>query len=100
MAIGLQGIIIVEWTKSDVLMQHSLEISQEILDSARLTLDDIKIELALALYSQGRLSIGKAREIVGLSLWEFRQLSGLRNISPHLDEDGLVDDAMKHHSKF
>ena len=40
----------------------TIEIPQEILDSARLTTDEIKTELAFALYAQGRLSIGKARE--------------------------------------
>jgi predicted HTH domain antitoxin len=56
-----------------------------ILDSARLTPDELKLELAVALYAQGRLSIGKARELAGMSLWEFRQLLAARRISPHYD---------------
>jgi predicted HTH domain antitoxin len=43
-----------------------LAIDQDILDSARLTADKAKIELAIHLYSQRRLSIGKARELAGL----------------------------------
>ena len=41
----------------------TLEIPQDILDSARVSLGDLKTELAVFLYSQGRLSVGKAREL-------------------------------------
>ncbi len=70
----------------------TVEISQDILDSARLTIADLKTELAVSLYAQGRLSIGKARELAELSLWEFRQLLGFRHISPHYDECDLAKD--------
>ncbi|MDO9347934.1 MAG: UPF0175 family protein [Anaerolineales bacterium] len=69
-----------------------LEVSQDILDSARLTLSDLKVEMAVYLYAQGRLSIGKARELAGMSLWEFRQLLASRRISPHYDEMDLSED--------
>ncbi len=49
-----------------------LEISQDILDTARLTVDELKVELAVYLYTQDRLSIGKARELAGMSSWAFR----------------------------
>lgn len=71
---------------------NTLEISQDILDSARLTLNDLKVEIAVSLYAQNRLSVGKARELAGMSLWEFRQLLGLRRISPHYDLDDLEQD--------
>jgi len=70
----------------------TLEISQDILDSARLTMDEAKAELAVYLYSQGRLSLGKARELTKLSLWEFRQLLASRQIAAHYDVDDLKDD--------
>lgn len=69
-----------------------LEIDQDILDSARLTPSEAKIELAVYLYSQRRLSIGKARELAGMSLWAFRQLLGSRQIPPHYDEADLLQD--------
>jgi predicted HTH domain antitoxin len=69
-----------------------LEISQDILDSARLSLKDLKVELAITLYAQGKLSIGKARELAGMSLWEFRQILAARLISPHYDIAELNDD--------
>ena len=69
-----------------------LEIDQDILDSAKLTADEAKVELAVYLYSQRRLSIGKARELAGMSLWTFRQLLASRQISPHYDELDLAED--------
>jgi len=74
------------------MQANVIEIPQDILDSARLKLPDLKIELALLLYSQHRLSIGKARELADLSLWEFRQLLGFRKIPVHYDVNDLNDD--------
>jgi predicted HTH domain antitoxin len=69
-----------------------IEVPQDVLDSARLSIDELKIEIAVYLYAQGRLSIGKARELANLSLWEFRQLLALRHIAPHYDEADLQED--------
>jgi predicted HTH domain antitoxin len=69
-----------------------LQVPQDILDSARLTLSELKVEIAIYLYSQRRLSIGKARELAGMSLWEFRQLLASRRIPPHYDLSDLDED--------
>ncbi len=69
-----------------------LEIDQDILDSAKLTVGEAKVELAVYLYSQRRLSLGKARELASMSLWAFRQLLAERHIPPHYDEADLLDD--------
>ena len=69
-----------------------LEIPRDILDSARLSMDQLKQELAISLYLQQRLSIGKARELAGMSLWQFRQLLAARRIPPHYDLAELVED--------
>ena len=74
---------------------QTLEIPQEVLDSARLTGADAQLELALTLYAQGRLSIGKARELAGMSLWEFRQVLASRRIPPHYDVDDLREDVSR-----
>lgn len=70
----------------------SIEIPDDILESARLSADQLKIELALSLYAQHRLSIGKARELAGLSLWEFRRVLGARRIEAHYDTTDLAED--------
>lgn len=66
-----------------------LEIPQDVLDSARMTADQLLVELAVHLYAQGRLSLGKAHELAGLSLWEFRQILALRQIPPHFEAEDL-----------
>lgn len=76
------------------MRETTLQIPQDILDSARLTLDDLRVELAIHLYREGRLSIGKARELAGMSLWEFRQLLATRKISPHYDVEDLEEDVV------
>ena len=73
-------------------MTETLEIPQEILDSARLTMSELKIEVAVLLYSENRLSIGKAHEFAGMSLWQFRQLLASRQIPVHFDKDDLNED--------
>jgi predicted HTH domain antitoxin len=70
----------------------TLTIPQDILDSARLTIDELKTEIAVSLYATGRLSIGKARELADMSLWEFRQLLAFRRVSPHYDTTDLEQD--------
>ena len=69
-----------------------LQVSQDILDSSRLSIAELKMEIAVHLYTQGRLSVGKARELAEMPLWEFRQLLASRHISPHYDETDLEQD--------
>lgn len=69
-----------------------LHVPQDILDSSRLTLSELKVEIAVYLYAQRRLSIGKAHELADMSLWEFRQLLASRRIPPHYDEVDLDKD--------
>ena len=69
-----------------------LEIPQDILDTARLTMGELRVELAVYLYAGRRLSIGKARELAEMTLWEFRQLLASRRISPHYDVADLDED--------
>lgn len=69
-----------------------LEVPQDVLDSARLTPSELKVEIAVHLYAQGRLAIGKARELAGMTLWEFRQLLASRRIPPHYDVTDLDED--------
>jgi predicted HTH domain antitoxin len=71
---------------------NTLDVPQDILDAARLTVDELKVEMAVYLYAQGRLSIGKARELAEMTLWEFRQLLASRRIPPHYDVADLDED--------
>jgi predicted HTH domain antitoxin len=70
----------------------TIELPRHLVDAARSTPNELKIELAIHLYEQRRLGIGHAREMAGLSLWEFRQLLASRKISPHYDAADLDED--------
>jgi predicted HTH domain antitoxin len=74
-----------------------LEISQDILDSSRLSLKELKVELAVTLYAQGKLSAGKARELAEMALWEFRQVLASRRIPAHYDITELNEDLSSLH---
>jgi len=69
-----------------------LDVPQDILDSARISIPELRVEIAIYLYSQERLSLGKARELAEMSLWEFRHLLASRRIPPHYDVDELDND--------
>ena len=73
-------------------MNISIQIPQDILDSARMSAAEVKQELAIQLYAQGRLSIGKARELADMSLWQFRHLLASRQIPVHYDVADLDDE--------
>jgi len=69
-----------------------IEIPYYLMQAARTTPSELKVELAIQLYQQRRLSIGHARELAGMSLWEFRQLLANRRIAPHYDIVELDED--------
>ena len=70
----------------------AIHIPKRLLQAARATPDELRVELAIQLYQQRRLSVGHARELAGMSLWEFRQLLATRRISPHYDVSDLDED--------
>lgn len=54
--------------------------------------EELLVELAIALYAQGILSFGKARELAGMGKYEFSQLLGRRQIPRHYGREELEDD--------
>jgi predicted HTH domain antitoxin len=73
-------------------MAVQIDIPEDVLDSARLTVSELKVEIAVSLYAAGRLPVGKARALAGMNLWQFRQLLASRGIPPHFDEQDLLED--------
>jgi predicted HTH domain antitoxin len=73
-------------------MAVTISLPDDLLDSARMTESELKQEMAVHLYVQGRLSIGKARELAAMPLWQFRQLLASRQIPAHYDEADLADE--------
>jgi predicted HTH domain antitoxin len=77
-------------------MSIQLDIPDSITRALRLPQAEqrqrLMIELALSLYTQGILSFGKARDLTGLSKYEFGVLLGQRHIPRHYEQDDLQDD--------
>jgi predicted HTH domain antitoxin len=71
----------------------SLEIPNDTLASARLTLEEARLELAIALFANRRLSLGKAAELAQLPVMEFQMHLGVRHIGPNYDESDAHEDA-------
>lgn len=70
----------------------SIEISREIIRATRMTPQELKQDLALLLFQQGKLSFGKAREMAGMDSWAFLQLLGIRGIPAHYDVGEYEED--------
>ncbi len=63
----------------------TLEIPSEVLHATRMTRSQLKVELAIHLFEQDKLSFGKARQLAEMDGWQFMQLLGSRNIHLHYD---------------
>jgi predicted HTH domain antitoxin len=69
-----------------------LEIPGEIAHAARMTPQELKRELATHLFRLGRLSFGKARELAGMTVWDFQQWLGSQSIASHYDLEDYEGD--------
>jgi predicted HTH domain antitoxin len=70
----------------------SIEIPREVPHATRMTPRNLRRELGIYLYQQGRLSFGKAREMAGMTVWLFRQLLASGEIPVHYDVEDYDED--------
>jgi predicted HTH domain antitoxin len=77
-------------------MGIQISISDSVLQAIRLPEQrieqELRQELAIALYTQDLLSFGKARELALMDKYEFGQLLGERGVSRHYTSEELDDD--------
>lgn len=77
-------------------MSIELKIPDGVVDALRLPSGgeegQLMLELATSLYARGILSFGKARELSGVSRYEFGMALGQRGIPRHYGADDLEDD--------
>lgn len=69
-----------------------IEIPREVLHATRMTPKELRRELALYLFQQGKLSFGKARELAGMTAWDFQHELGNRGIPVHYDLEDYEED--------
>ncbi|MFN3929968.1 MAG: UPF0175 family protein [Thermoflexus sp.] len=73
-----------------------LEIPADLAEALRLPPEEraarLRRELAIRLYQKGLLSFGKARELAGMTKWEFHLLLGEEGIVRRYDVAELEED--------
>lgn len=70
----------------------SIEIPGEIVHATRMAPQELRRELAIHLFQEGKLSFGKAREMASMTAWAFQQLLGSRGIVVHYDIEDYEKD--------
>ena len=65
----------------------NLQLSSDLIQEGE---QAIRQELSLQLYDQNIFSFGQARNLANLSVWEFQQLLGQRQIQRHYSEIDLL----------
>jgi predicted HTH domain antitoxin len=70
----------------------SIEIPREVIHTTRMSPEELRRELAVYLFQQGRLSFGKARKMADMTVWAFQQLLGTRGIPVHYDVEDYEQD--------
>ncbi len=75
---------------------ESISIDEDILDAIKLPKKDkqkmLKLELTLALYQRGVISLGKARKLAEMDKWEFIDELKKRKIERHFTKRELEED--------
>lgn len=69
-----------------------IEIPREISQATRMSSEELKRELAIHLFEEGKLSFGKARSLAAMTIWEFQQLLGSRGIVVHYNIEDYEED--------
>ncbi|MFM5980017.1 MAG: UPF0175 family protein [Sphaerospermopsis kisseleviana] len=67
----------------------NLQLSSDLIQEGE---QAIRQELAVQLYDQNIFTFGQARHLANLSVWEFQQLLGQRQIQRHYSEIDLLED--------
>ena len=60
-----------------------IKIPREIVQATQMSPEELRRELAIYLFQQGKLSFGKAREMAGMTAWSFQQIIASRGIPVH-----------------
>lgn len=63
----------------------SLVISDEVLQAAKMTEAELMREVAVMLFQQERITLGRASKMAGMNQIEFQKLLASRNICIHYD---------------
>jgi predicted HTH domain antitoxin len=74
------------------LCMELVTVSKELQLATHLSAQEIRRELAISLYAQGKLSAGKARELAEMNVIEFQCLLGAHDVSISYGVEDFQDD--------
>ena len=69
-----------------------LELDDQIVQSTGLTPEELRIELAVQLYEQGKITVGQGGRMTGMGSIRFQRELGKREIASSYDKDDLDSD--------
>lgn len=70
----------------------SLTISDEFLQTAKISEGELKLEIAIILFQQEKITLGTASQFAGINQLEFQRVLGNRKISIHYGIEDLHQD--------
>lgn len=70
----------------------SLTIPEHILQSTRMSHQEIMTEMAVMLFQKGKLTLGQASELAGVTQLQFQHLLASRQIPIHYDVEDFEHD--------
>ena len=77
-------------------MSFAIEMSDAVMRAIKVPEQEVaarlRRELAVRLYSRGLLTFGKARELAGMSVWDFHSLLGGEGVERRYDAADLGQD--------
>ena len=76
----------------------SVTIPDEILQTARMSEEELRQELAVLLFQKDRLTLGQASRLAGMDLLRFQHLLASREIPVHYDVEEFEQDLSTLHS--
>lgn len=71
----------------------TVELPADVMESARISTEEVRLEIAVALFRAERLSLGRAAELAGLSVQAFLEILCFRRISAHYGAEDALEDA-------
>ncbi|MBI5915118.1 MAG: UPF0175 family protein [Bacteroidetes bacterium] len=69
-----------------------LLIEDEIVQGTRMSEEQLRLEIAVALYEKGIFSFGQARRLARMDWFSFRNLLDERNVAANYDLEGFEKD--------
>jgi len=70
----------------------AIHVPFDLGSATKMTEEELRSELAVHLYQRQKLSLGKAKELAGLTVWQFLQLLGSRGIPVNYDSEQFEED--------